>query len=97
MNHLKNECKDSGPGVEEAWRSTLSNDGAEQPRLMELRWLLISAAVLINYLPATQMFLYLGESVDLFDFVCPTTEMDGSALGNFFFCFCGGGHLKERW
>lgn len=44
-----------------AWLSTLRNDGTQQPGLMELRWLLISAAVLINYLPTTQMFLYLGK------------------------------------
>lgn len=77
-----------------AWRSTLKNDGVKQPRLMELRWLLISAAVLINYLPATQMFLYLGESVDLFDFVCRSTEMDGSACRKFFLFFVGQ-HLRE--
>lgn len=78
----------------------MRNDGAEQLRLMELRWLLISAAVLINYLPATQMFLYLGESVDLFDFVCRSTEMDGAARRNiFFFCWPalkGRGGERER-
>lgn len=46
---------------EKAWLSTLRNDGTQQLRLMELRWLLISAAVLINYLPTTKMFLYLGK------------------------------------
>lgn len=51
----------TGIAQEKAWLSALRNDGTQQPRLMELRWLLIRAAVVINYLPTTQIFLYLGK------------------------------------
>lgn len=57
----ENKSKDNGHCLGKAWLSTLRNDGTEQPRLMELRWLLIRAAVVINYLQTAQIFLYLGK------------------------------------
>lgn len=50
-----------GISLEKAWLSIVRNDETQQPRLMKLRWLLIRAAVVINYLPTTQIFLYLGK------------------------------------
>lgn len=72
-DHLKNESKDEDLCRQRRYFIYFfilrNNTTPQQGRLMELRWLLISAAVLINYLSETQIFLY-SPAVDLFDFVC---------------------------
>lgn len=53
-------------GPEKGVVPSLKNDQPHWPRWMELRWVLISAAVLINYKPPIQILLYLRKFVIYF-------------------------------
>lgn len=59
MSSSKVDMEGKGKRVGSRWK----NNSLDRPRLMDLRWLLISAAVVINYKPAIQILLYLVKFV----------------------------------